>query len=1609
MRTRGTLISLLMASSSAFAGFDNQIIESETASRILMAGKVGDVALHALQLDEDNDLEIFATASSLMDGSNDHWILLDWDRSINGYRQLTHANQKSKLVAQSKHYTSSLLTDTNEIVLTHLDGTITELSFSLKTESDDSKTIEVATHSYIASDTAIHSISYLNGTNGEKYIAICGEEFIGILQDQALTKAPHDGDVCRTGNIDYNTIDAEGLVFDQELITQHGQYFTYDGNEWHQKTHLASEEFDENFIVANIDDDAVDEILVQNNSETQQVQIYSPAVNGSRVYASALQDAAFAYNAIDLNQNGRYEIFYNRVEISEEDDIEDKNIASMAIWNSNSESLQRIDLNDNLPYHASGAIKRLATTLNAQGQRSKHKLFFSTNNPTKESKNSNYPLLYVVNETDFSVYWSGLNTTSGHSFDLVSNFNGANTLASRSILQLHKNEDLSSVYLKYFSLDSLNDTAYQLPDEFSDSWTSIDFVTAFDSDASAGDELLFGGSANYIVDGNETNAGKVVHTTRTGDAIASSEVQIIDSASNILVAHLDSNTIADLFISGPYKEESGAIGYVFQHDLNAHQTAGMFSTGSGDTNFKHLFSSNIRGDKNLEILGLHSQLSAYDPDAAMHQSRFYSLNNLNISAITTLRLPNRSLDHLLAADTLGNVHFIEPKDFDVLASSGGCQDPIIAMATVELDAELNVVAAICGSELVTWAIEYQNDNIDFGYNLHPLASYPLHSAKLSKAKLHAIRADGEAYLVALADNQYSIFNLNASIGLDEDNDGHIGYKDSFPNDISQWADDDLDGLGDNPDGVDADPSLNDTDNDGVLNDVDTDNEADNGQPFFTSAFPDLVTNVVLSQNGFTLPLPTASDIFDNHFHSATPTITAYYNNKLITPNVEGEYVIDVFEGAHEIKWVAEDIAGNTATAKQAFHVFPIISFTASSIRYAEPQQATISVGLSGPSPIYPLTVDIEFLSDHEKTTATDRDFSQERMSVTFEENMLEAALTLSLIDEEIIESDDEIAIFGLVDSFNSTDEAPSFVIDSANNTFELVIADQNLPASASLDINQIEAEGMTFNNVDSPVELRALIRDPNIHDRHSLVWNLEAFNRGVTTEKTPEFDPKGIKVGIYTIELTITDNAILPETVTEFFTVEVVWGDTDKDGYTDNIDSHPNDRTQWVDADQDGLGDNPEGNNPDPSVDDFDNDGVIDAVDPDNEDANDFNLNNDRDHGKPFFAQDLPTILSNQVLGADGVIIPRIEAFDIFDDHNKNGTPILSAQIDDVPLNQNDARDFVAPNTPGKHIVVWTAVDQAGNQQTIEQALHVYPSIGFSRPTTKFAEDQTADIMVSLNGESPEYPFTVSIVGIQHASTAIDADISESVFTPFSIDFSEGETSKVIPLTLLDDKVIEDEEALQLALLDTYNNLSTKPSFTLDEAANEMTLQIADKNLPPTGELQISQQEALVTTPNNVDETLTFGALVSDLNPTDTHTFKWDLSPMGLASQSGQFFTINPTLLAPGQYTFSVNITDSGWVPETTTETFTIKVVAGDTDKDGHTDDKDAFVNDPTEWLDSDGDGIGDNADDFPNDKGRSREVDEISGGESGGSLYYLLAMMLMLLRGNIFYSIYHR
>jgi hypothetical protein len=85
--------------------------------------------------------------------------------------------------------------------------------------------------------------------------------------------------------------------------------------------------------------------------------------------------------------------------------------------------------------------------------------------------------------------------------------------------------------------------------------------------------------------------------------------------------------------------------------------------------------------------------------------------------------------------------------------------------------------------------------------------------------------DGDGYGDNQSGNNPDAFPIDSSQWADSDGDGYGDNPtgrlyDMFPNNPTQWEDKDGDGLGDNQNGTDADPYLNDEDNDGYNDTID---------------------------------------------------------------------------------------------------------------------------------------------------------------------------------------------------------------------------------------------------------------------------------------------------------------------------------------------------------------------------------------------------------------------------------------------------------------------------------------------------------------------------------------------------------------------------------------------------------------------------------------------------------------------------------------------------------------------------------------------------------------------------------------------------------------------
>ena len=197
------------------------------------------------------------------------------------------------------------------------------------------------------------------------------------------------------------------------------------------------------------------------------------------------------------------------------------------------------------------------------------------------------------------------------------------------------------------------------------------------------------------------------------------------------------------------------------------------------------------------------------------------------------------------------------------------------------------------------------------------------------------------------------------------------------------------------------------------------------------------------------------------------------------------------------------------------------------------------------------------------------------------------------------------------------------------------------------------------------------------------------------------------------------------------------------------------------------------------------------------------------------------------------------------------------------------------------------------------------------------------------------------------------------------MNFANGELTKTITLSAIDDEVAEANEALTLTITDSFS----ANTWTVNPTNNQHQLTIVDVNTAPVVEISVKQKGATTTAPNHIDGDITLTSSITDIDSDDTHTYLWNLGSLGLGESLLSNVQINPEVITPGVYTISLTVTDNGLPAKSTMETFTLNYIYGDSDRDGVADNLDKFPNNPNEWDDADGDGYGDRfADKFPED-----------------------------------------
>jgi hypothetical protein len=452
-----------------------------------------------------------------------------------------------------------------------------------------------------------------------------------------------------------------------------------------------------------------------------------------------------------------------------------------------------------------------------------------------------------------------------------------------------------------------------------------------------------------------------------------------------------------------------------------------------------------------------------------------------------------------------------------------------------------------------WNSDDSADDID-GDNLTNLTEYRLNTdPRDSDSDGDGLKDDIEVNIhgtnPALADSdndglsdneEINDFNTDPNLA-DSDNDGMAdGWEvDEMlnPKVADAEADTDGDGLSNLEEFTrGSSPSSTDTDGDGIADGNDRDNETDNGAPVLTA----VPAKLSISADAFDYQRGkiTLDNVFLSGF-SATDEVDgvldylARIDGQLIVMNDDDELFLPT--GRNIVRWTAVDSAGNESNVmEQLINVYPRISFAQRSSMTGEASSAEIEIQMSGPSPEYPVVIEIDINTERTDISQMDVDAAFDILSIKTvtidvgeDASAPNTSITLTvpvLADSE--EETDETLVLDLLGAVVAQDETNWFVVDGANDEHELTITERNLAPVVTLLVSQGGNEVEVIDPSAGEVTINAVIRDPNGTDTHTVVWELVSLDVSSesSTQNTVVFDPANIPTGRYLVAAVVTDD-----------------------------------------------------------------------------------------------------------------------------------------------------------------------------------------------------------------------------------------------------------------------------------------------------------------------------------------------------------------------------------------------------------------------------------------------------------------------------------------------------
>ncbi|WP_156035324.1 hypothetical protein [Microbulbifer sp. HZ11] len=449
----------------------------------------------------------------------------------------------------------------------------------------------------------------------------------------------------------------------------------------------------------------------------------------------------------------------------------------------------------------------------------------------------------------------------------------------------------------------------------------------------------------------------------------------------------------------------------------------------------------------------------------------------------------------------------------------------------------------------------------------------------------AVDDDGDGFPDAWLENcdsecqSTSGLTLDASLN-DTDNDGVVNDEDAFATNSAASVDADNDGLPDawhedcdsdcqSGSGLTLDESLNDTDNDGLVNSEDpypsdpTRTEDEDAPEILqvpvaiSVAATGESTLVTLNVNE-----AQAIDNFDDELDYQVEL-----NGELLAINADQQ--VSLPSGALSLDWFAVDDAGNRSEPlSQAVNVYPQVRFTQDESITGEDRDALLAVELSGPSPVYPISILATWVESESTATTDDMvtegesgvDPSELLVTIDSVEALENAAVRIPVVGDGLQETDEVLSI-ALVSAIAGSADGFVMPIDDSRSNHRMTITDNNVAPTVTVTGSQAGEDGTVFINDAGEITLTAVVEDVNGGDSHSYQWYTEELPVTPGDQASFSFDPLSMALGEYSARVVVTDdgNPML-SSEEEIFTFTLQEAAASDDGGTDDGGSDSGDQ-----------------------------------------------------------------------------------------------------------------------------------------------------------------------------------------------------------------------------------------------------------------------------------------------------------------------------------------------------------------------------------------------------------------------------------------------------------------